>query len=68
MDRRFINRTNKRLKVLGALKNDFDQMAGKLVGQIEDPELKKKLIDAKRAALKGDRSKAEALLRKLQTK
>ena len=66
MDRNFVNRTNKRLKVLGALKNDLNQMAGKLVGQIEDPELKKKLIDAKRAAQKGDRSQAEALLRDLR--
>ena len=68
MDRHFINRTNKRLKVLGALKNDLNQMAGKLVGQIEDPELKKKLIDAKRAALKGDRSPVDALLKTLQNK
>ena len=68
MDRRFINRTNKRLKVLGALKNDLNQMAGKLVEQIEDPELKKKLIDARRAAQKGDKSQAEALLKNLQTK
>lgn len=68
MDRNFINRTNKRLKVLGALKKDLNQMAGKLVGQIEDSELKKKLMDAKRAAQKGDRSQAEALLKTLQTK
>ena len=68
MDRRFINRTNKRLKVLGALKNDFDQMAREYVGRIEDPTLKKQLLEAKQAALKGDRSKAEALLKKLQTK
>ena len=68
MDRRFINRTNKRLKVLGALKNDLNQMAGKLVGQIEDPELKKKLIDARRAAQKGDKSQAEALLKNLNKK
>lgn len=68
MDRNFINRTNKRLKVLGALKKDLNQMAGKLVGQIENPELKKKLIDAKRAAQKGDSSLAEALLKTLQTK
>lgn len=68
MDRGFINRTNKRLKVLGALKNDLNQMAGKLVGQIEDPVLRKKVNDAKRAALKGDNSKAEALLKTLQNK
>ena len=68
MDRSFINRTNKRLKVLGALKKDLDQMAGKLVGQIEDPTLKKKLIDAKQAALKGDKSQVEALLKNLQNK
>lgn len=68
MDKRFINRTNKRLKVLGLLKKDLSQMAGKLVGQIEDPELKKKLNDVKQAALKGDRSPAEALLKTLQNK
>ena len=68
MDRNFINRTNKRLKVLGKLKQDFNQMARDYIGQIDYPALKKQLLEAKQAALKGDRSKAEALLKTLQTK
>ena len=66
MDKRVLNRINKRLGTLQGLRNDLNQLSGSLINKIEDPALKAKVRQARAEAQKGNKAPAEQLLKDLK--
>ncbi len=68
MDKRAYGRIKKNVKVLGNLKRDLNTLSSDLINQVPEGETKEQLKKVRAEAMRGNRSPAEAMFKKLRNK